>query len=1134
MIASFAVAFGIGLLWLWFGAWPLAESSVLWLSPILSSAAAESREVGEAARALESPLNAPNELALIRLLLQPWVWRLGWAVVPVLIVAALSESLRGARPRLAACSPPGRLRRIFERSRGGSGTPSTESSSRGSKRAGFAGLGRAVALGLLFGVLIGELAAQSWRSQAWLPDLDVARGQPASGSSTTRDATTLEARDQEVAILRVSLVREFERSQSAHVLAWPVFADDASEVVVDGVKNDRSIRWAASGAENGLGDWSQRRVVLRVFEPRRRWAGDPSMRSDREDIRDLHLVDCGIATVRFDEVGAVMNGAGFDAARQAFATGVHARATLRSFVPVPCAALERARPARSRDTSMRESVSGLPWSARFERRLRVARESADRRLFGSEGVFAKNEASRVPAEVFDSVARDEGSISLDSRPTPFDQVESDGGSWLKRSLTATRPEARGLARALVLGERDAISRSDWEALLGTGTNHLLAISGLHIALVAGAAAWMSTGLHAAVVWMHGWWFAARRSPLALRRWHIVLPCTLLAAANYAAMAGFSGPTQRALVMVVLASFALTFGGRWLSWSLWGTALGVVLLWQPAAILTPGLWFSFAAVALIYVYQSGRLAPFRAAAGLSLQLWLAIATIPIAGTAFGLWSTLAAPANVIAVPWISLVSLPLLLLGAALSWLWPVGGGALVDIGIVSLEPLRLLLGWMANLPGAVGYGDRPVALLSVWLAVLFLWWLGGLNDDPLFKADSRHRRVRGFLSDSVKRGCRRASIAGKSSAAAISVPKMTHLPLTQGLATKSEKRPMSALASVLEQLGYRIRCVGVRVVERGYGRVGNAAARALRRSVVIAALTLWLLVLWWAPRSTDIDSGAFVADFIDVGQGLAVLIRTQNHALLYDTGPPGVTVRDLLAVLEVRDVRRLDAIMISHEDLDHRGGLPEVRRRFPSARVWRRVETSTPGAGASGNADGGDEICAAGLSWNWDGVLFTVLHPGPLGWDASNAASCVLHVRGSGAALLLTGDLEGIGEIAAMHQSRESLSADVIQVPHHGARRAFEHGLLEASEAWVAINASGRRNAYGHPHPFVRERVEDVGAVWCDTGDWGRLTLRFNAKGLDGINAARGARRPWSAATPQRPSACAGDAPLTAPASSRG
>ena len=249
--------------------------------------------------------------------------------------------------------------------------------------------------------------------------------------------------------------------------------------------------------------------------------------------------------------------------------------------------------------------------------------------------------------------------------------------------------------------------------------------------------------------------------------------------------------------------------------------------------------------------------------------------------------------------------------------------------------------------------------------------------------------------------------------------------------------------------------------------VAGVAWLLLPRGFPARWLGLCLMVPVVAVQPARPPAGEAWIDVLDVGQGLAVLVRTAEHALLYDTGPrygPGADAgqRVVAPLLRAVGVAGLDALVVSHRDADHAGGLEAVRAHGPVARFL----SSIPDVGA--------EPCAAGQSWEWDGVRFAILHPEEFDYadpvKRPNGMSCVLRVWNGAGAVLLTGDIEAADERALIARVGMQLRSDVLVVPHHGGRGSSSPGFVAAVAPRDAVFSAGYRNTFGHPRADVLER----------------------------------------------------------------
>ncbi|ASV38066.1 DNA internalization-related competence protein ComEC/Rec2 [Pseudomonas sp. NS1(2017)] len=266
--------------------------------------------------------------------------------------------------------------------------------------------------------------------------------------------------------------------------------------------------------------------------------------------------------------------------------------------------------------------------------------------------------------------------------------------------------------ALVLGDGSGLTAADWQVLQDTGTVHLLVISGQHIGLLAGLIYGLIAGLARYGVWPRTWPWLPWACGLAFAT-----------ALGYGLLAGFGVPVQRACVMVGLVLvWRLRFRHLGLWWPLL-LALNGVLVLEPLASLQPGFWLSFAAVAVLILAFGGRLGPWSLWQAWTRPQWLiAIGLFPVL-LVLGLPISLSAPfANLVAVPWISLVVLPLALLGTALLALPFVGEGLLWLAG-GALGALFNGLAWLAGqmpawIPADVPLGYWLVSLLGAVLLLL--------------------------------------------------------------------------------------------------------------------------------------------------------------------------------------------------------------------------------------------------------------------------------------------------------------------------------------------------------------------------------------------------------------------------------
>lgn len=221
----------------------------------------------------------------------------------------------------------------------------------------------------------------------------------------------------------------------------------------------------------------------------------------------------------------------------------------------------------------------------------------------------------------------------------------------------------------------------------------------------------------------------------------------------------------------------------------------------------------------------------------------------------------------------------------------------------------------------------------------------------------------------------------------------------------------------------------------------------------------------------------------DVGQGLAVLIERENHAVLYDTGAAyasGFNMIDavVLPYIQAKGLT-LDAVIISHSDNDHAGGLQKIKDEFPF------TELVTPQ----------NNRCIYPAKFIWLALDWQVLAPNQNSIDqhltqrlSDNNSSCVMKVSQEGMSLLLTGDIERKAEFElATRFNDDTLTSTFALVPHHGSKTSTTDAFVNLVNAEHWLLSRGLYNRFGHPHSDVVKRLSGY-PVW-DTAYNGQTTF---------------------------------------------
>jgi competence protein ComEC len=526
--------------------------------------------------------------------------------------------------------------------------------------------------------------------------------------------------------------------------------------------------------------------------------------------------------------------------------------------------------------------------------------------------------------------------------------------------------------ALTVGARHRLTEADWRVLRRVGLAHLMAISGLHVGLVAGFCLGLGQGAGRLLL-LNGY----APPPMTAGR-----VCAVTGAAVYAGMAGFSVPTLRALATVaVVACLAGSRRGGSVGAAL-AAALLVVLIIEPLAPIRPDFWLSFVAVGFLTlrtlafpvaspVLKTPRV-PQSLVRLLRVQATLSVALAPLTLTLFAEISLVSPAVNLVVVPLFAAAVVPLTLVGSLVALVSEPAGAILLGL---AAEALGILLGGLAIVAGSDA---------STW---------GGVWPRPA---------------------------------------------------------------------------------------VGRSAA---------LMIVLALLVRTPAPPAQD----NLRVVVMDVGQGLAVLIQSAEHSLLYDAGPAyrtGDAGRSVVVpVLRHFGVRDLDIMLISHGDADHLGGAASVIGQYPGAGLLATERFGLAGVPML--------TCRAGLRWRWDGIRFRVLHPQLRGRAAAgprNDRSCVLLVERDEFSLLLPGDIERHAELRLVRGGLLR-KMDLVVAPHHGSATSSSRVFVDTTRPTYVVFSSGYANRWGFPRPEIQARWLQAGACPLNTGDSGAIVFETDHTG---------------------------------------
>ena len=445
---------------------------------------------------------------------------------------------------------------------------------------------------------------------------------------------------------------------------------------------------------------------------------------------------------------------------------------------------------------------------------------------------------------------------------------------------------------------------------------------------------------------------------------------------YASLAGWAVSTQRAVIMLLALGTYQLLRRTSYAWDVWSTSLVLVLFFDPLSVLDGGFWLSFGAVAILILAFNGQFnRPNKILNFIKMQFTLLLGMLPLNLMVFSKISLTAPVVNLIMIPLMTFLLVPLIL--------------------------LMLFLGTLfSGFPDIMVHGAQ-------WLCLQFIALLEFFNQFNWLSINTHIHTWWQYL---------------------------------------------------LLIMGAIWLVIPAAIPQRYLGLI-------------------MLIFGLYAPQN-KMPNKHFTAHFLDVGQGLSVLIETQNHQLLYDVGAAydsGFNMADavVLPYLQQQQINQLDALVLSHQDNDHSGAANQLKQKIAINTVWG-TETN-------------QQACLAGQNWVWDGVTFSFLSPYNLLPYLKNNSSCVLKIEGIGNSLLLTGDIEEPVEYRMI--KNPDIKADVFLVPHHGSKTSSSIDFIQAVEPKIAINSSGQYNPFKHPADEVIGRYKQLNIPIIDTQSSGLIKL---------------------------------------------
>ncbi|MBL7180890.1 MAG: DNA internalization-related competence protein ComEC/Rec2 [Desulfobacterales bacterium] len=623
----------------------------------------------------------------------------------------------------------------------------------------------------------------------------------------------------------------------------------------------------------------------------------------------------------------------------------------------------------------------------------------------------------------------------------------------------TPADSMGVLKALIIGDKNSISPDLREVFNRAGVGHLLAISGLHIGIVASAAFFFFVRL---LSYCKGLLWRAWTKKAAV----VLAAIPVLA---YGLLAGMSPSTQRAVIMVVVFLMGFLFEREHDPMNTLALAALLILIVDPPSLFSISFQLSFTAV-LVIIYglsclpnpwksdplarQKPRFLPvqqklfyFLAASFLAIT-----GTMPLSMLYFNQVSLVGLAANVIVVPLIGFLVVPMGLLGVFLYPLTVSGAFLFFKAGTAVLSQALGLVKFFAGLPYAAVKTVTPT-YVEICLFYLLLWALLNLTRSQSASSDPQHISGAGPPEQNVKQGEKPGSIFSSQRCALI--------------------------------------IVTIVII------AGSADA-----------------VYWLNRRFWHNDLRVTV---IDVGHGSATLLELPGgHTMLIDGGGFSdnaifdIGARIVAPLLWRKKIQTVDTLILSHPNSDHLNGLIYIAEHFKVKNAWTNNQAA--------NTIGYNLFMAAIEKGNIqhavfktlprfheiNGVCFDILYP-PVDfaakskqewWRDLNNNSLVIKVRFGSKSFLFPGDIKARAETELVAAAGEKLQSTVLLAPHHGSKTSNTEPFLDKINPEVVIISSGQKSRFGFPHQPVLDRYRKRGFRIFNTGLHGAVIMTTDGRSL--------------------------------------
>ena len=640
------------------------------------------------------------------------------------------------------------------------------------------------------------------------------------------------------------------------------------------------------------------------------------------------------------------------------------------------------------------------------------------------------------------------------------------------------PEAQGVLKALIIGDRTRISDSTRQNFTRAGVSHLLAISGLHIGIVATVAFAFSN-------WLMGWikpllWRAWTRKSAAL--------LSLLPVIAYGVVAGFSPSTQRAVLMVSVFLMTFLLAKEQDVLNTLALAAFVILMADPPSLFSISFQLSFVTVfVIIYGFSSIQNYGFlqigpnksnwqkrltvRLVTFFLVSLFAICGSLPLVAFYFNQISLVGLAANFLVVPLVGFITIPFGLVALFISPLSTTLAAWCLKPGVIALEGALDIVIFFSDLPFAAIKTVTP-SMLEIMCYYILGWAL--LN----------------MLRSRADGGPR-----SQAAAAALLNNNGGRLDDAVPVNTWNLKRIFR--------------------LDTGSGVKGVSPGKWTKIVVILTLLTLaadscyWLYQRFWHPdlRVTVIDVGDGSATLLEIPGGYTIMIDGGGFS---DNSNFDVGARIIAPLLWKKKIKTVDLLILSHPNSDHLNGLIYLADHFNVKTLWANDEPR--------NTLGYNKlmkVCArrgiflpayAHMAREHlvSGVQLDLLYP-PQDfmdqkesdkWRNSNNNSLVVKVSYGDTSFLFTGDIMAAAERELVSLAGGRLTSTVLIAPHHGSRSSSSQQFLEEVEPEVVVVSCSRNSRFNFPHREVLKRYTDLGASIFRTDLNGAVQLSSDGRQL--------------------------------------